>query len=267
MKRQWAVAGLAFLLTGCSTGLPELPELAFLHPTEEQAPEQPEHATTALVFQPDTAEPIVIPEAAETPAVSLYVQTLTDLHDDKILPSGKELELEGDIEKNRFAVYDIDDDGRDELILEISQAATENCFTAVYDIDRDGDLRRELRYEAKVTFWTNGIALAEYTDAAEHDGDFIPYAVSQYDSEQDTYTEFAYVSAIDRAALAAHDMADEYPSGADTSKTGRVYCISGDNPVDVTEYETWYLSWHNGLRETPVPLTELTIEHIKKLED
>ena len=265
MKRLWAAAGLALLLTGCSETLPDVP---LLHTTESETEAITEtSAATVPAFQPDTAQPITFPAVEEPSASELYRQTLTDLHEKHLLPSGAELEIIGDVEQNRFAVYDIDGDDRDELILEISQAAAENCFTAVYDMDANGELRRELRYEAAVTFWTGGIVTAAYPDAAEQEGDFIPYAAAQYDQEQDVYAEFAYVSAIDRDALAAHDLLDEYPESADKSKTGRVYCISGDTPVDVTEYENWYAAWHTGLHETEIPLVELTEENIKKLEE
>lgn len=265
MRRYLAAAGLLLLLTGCSRRLPDIP---LLYPTEaetetgEAAPE-----TAARAFQPDTAQPVTIPTEAETAPQPLYLLTLTDLHDEQLLPSGAELNLEGDIEQNRFAVYDIDGDGREELLLEITQAPVEERFTAVYDTDADGGLRRELRYEAEVTFWTRGIVTASYPDAAEHEGGFIPYAAAQYDPEQDTYTEFAYVSAIDRDILAAHDLLDEYPESADKSHTGRVYCIRGDNPVDLTDYEAWYASWHNNIHELEVPFLELTEENIKKLEE
>ena len=268
MKRLLAVAVIPLLLTGCSDGVARLPELSFLHLAgTETETEATEPETTAPAFQPDTGQPIVIETPAEVPPQDLYLQTLRDLHDQHLLPSGKEMELDGDIEKNRFAVQDIDGDGRDELILEITQTVPEECFTAVYDIDADGDLRREVRYEAEVTFWNRGIMIASYPDAAEHEGDFIPFAAAQYDKEQDTYIEFAYVSAIDRDALTAHGLSDEYPFGADKSKSGRVYCISGDNPIDITEYEKWYASWHSGLREISVPLQELTEDNIRKLEE
>ena len=267
MKRIRAAVLLPLLLlTGCAERVTRLPELAFLQPTTEAAETSPAE-TADPVFQPDTGQPIFIETVPELPAQDLYLRTLQDLHDDLILPSGKELELDGDIEKNRFAVVDIDGDGRDELILEVTQTVPEERFTAVYDIDADGDLRREVRYEAEVTFWSSGVVIASYPDAAEHGDDFIPYAAAQYDKEQDTYTEFAYVSALDRDTLAAHGLEDEYPSGADKSRSGRVYCISGDTPVDVTEYETWYASWHDRLHEISVPLAELTEENIRKLEE
>ncbi len=269
MKRLWAVtAGLAILLTGCMDRVAQLPELEFLHLNDAEPAETTAPAETAPSgFQPDTGQPITFEAVTESPAQDLYAMTLRDLHDKLLLPSGKELELDGDIEKNRFAVYDIDGDGREELILEVTQTAVENRFTAVYDIDADGDLRREVRYEADISFWSKGIVIAQYPDAAEHEGDFVPYAAAQYDKEQDAYPEFAYVSAIDRDTLTAQGLSDEYPFGADKSNSGRVYCISGDTPIDVTEYETWYASWHTNLKELEVPLAELTDENIKKLEE
>lgn len=268
MKRLTAAAAaLLLLLTGCAERVTRLPELSFLHPADETATETAVSETAVSGFQPASGQVFTPDPSPAVPAQDLYLRTLRVLHDELLLPSGNPLELDGDVEKNRFAVQDIDGDGSDELILEITQTALENRFTAVYDIDAGGDLRREVRYEADVSFWSRGIVIASYPDAAEHEGDFIPYAAAQYDKEQDAYTEFAYVSAIDRDTLTAHGLADEYPAGADKSLSGRVYCISGDTPVDITEYEKWYASWHNGLHELNVPFLELTDANIRTLEE
>ncbi len=261
MKRLWAVtAGALLLLTGC---------------THDAAPLDPpviEETTAASADVPETVQPQDTDTPAEQPSTAaaqedhnreVFHKVLEELHDRKLLPSGKELELTGELEENRFAVTDLDGDGREELVLEITQTVPEDCFTAVYDVDADGDLRREVRYSAEMTFWTDGIVIAAYTDAAESEDDFIPYAAAQYDAEQDVYTEFAYVAAIERDKLEAADLLDEYPDEADTSGTGRVYCIHGDTPVDVTEYEAWYESWHTGITQIEVPFETLTKEHIE----
>ena len=275
MKRLLAVLPL-LLLTGCAEKLPELPELAPLFSSEQPDAEPDSAQNTEPVSEtrkrdaiiPADAPQIMTEAATDTlSARMLYVLTLRDLLEQHLLPSGSELEIKGDIEKNRFAVLDIDGDGREELILEISQADVENCFTAVYDMDADGDLRREVRYAAEVGFWSDGIVIATYTDARETDGEFVPFAAAQYDAQQDVYTEFAYVSALDKEMLEKQGLEDEYPEDADTSHSGRVYCIYGDTPVDVKEYEAWYDSWHTGLTETDVPLVSLTDENISKLED
>ena len=262
MKRFCAAAAFLLLLTGCAqTEIPDVPETPdpaaeTTAPTETAAPDtQSEQPTQAV--SPD------VDETAK--ARALYVKTLTDLHDQKLLPNGNPLTVVGDLEANRFAVCDIDGDEREELLLEITQADVNDAFTAVYDMDSAGDLRREVRYAAQVSFWSDGIVIAEYPDAAESEQDFIPYAAAQYDADQDVYTEFAYVSAIDRDKLAANGLLDEYPEDADTSGTGRVYCIRGDNPVDVTEYEAWYASWHTELTAQDVPYQALTAENIEKL--
>lgn len=262
MKRLCAAAALLLVLTGCARmeipGTPEAPESA----AETTVPTE----TAATDAPPEPSMQAASPDVDETAkARDLYIKTLTDLHDQKLLPNGNALAVVGDLEANRFAVCDIDGDEREELLLEITQADVNDAFTAVYDMDSDGDLRREVRYAAQVSFWSGGIVIAEYPDAAESEQDFIPYAAAQYDADQDVYTEFAYVSAIDRDKLAAAGLLDEYPEDADTSSTGRVYCIRGDNPVDVTEYEAWYASWHTELTAQDVPYQTLTAEHIEEL--
>ena len=263
MKRLWAVtASLLLLMTGCRHDAPPIdpPIIAdTTQPPETQAETDVPKNTDAPLEQPPTAA------AQEDHNREVFRKTLEALHDKALLPSGTELETEGDLEANRFAVTDLDGDGREELVLEITQTAPEDSFTAVYDVDADGDLRREVRYSAEVTFWTDGIVIATYKDAAESEEDFVPYAAAQYDADQDVYTEFAYVAAIDRDKLEAADLLDEYPDDVDTSDTGRVYCIHGDTPVDVTEYEAWYNSWHAGITQTEVPFETLTKEHIEDI--
>ena len=276
MKRLAGLGALLLLfLTGCSVEVPEMSDidLPFAGDKSEVEPAAPDSDTDEPNPEATlTTGDAIIPAQTEAPAAdsetdvrALYHKTLLALHDEKLLPSGSELAVVGDIEQNRFAVCDIDGDEREELVLEVTQADVNDAFTAVYDVDADGNLRREVRYAAQVTFWSDGIVIASYPDAAEHEGDFVPYAAAQYDPEMDAYTEFAYVSAIDRDTLAANDLLDEYPEDADTSGTGRVYCIRGDNPVDVTEYEAWYASWNNGLTERAVPYKALTTDEIEAI--
>lgn len=251
MKRLAAAAAL-LLLTGCT------PDIHPIDPPEETSAESTERVIPTI-----EESPAVIPAITEettmpvdTDADALYAETIRALREDGILPSGEKLDVVGNLSDNRYAVFDIDGDGRDELLLDIVSAAPRDRYTAVYDVDADGDLFREIRYTADLTFWTGGIVLATYSAAAKEEGDFVPYAVSEYDEEQDVYTEFAYVSAIDKETLAAAGKLDEYPQAVDTSDMGRVYFIQG-SPVDVSDYETWYASWHNGLSEVDVPWEKL----------
>ena len=272
MKRLCVLLPL-LLLTGCTERITRLPEFAMLHPTEEASQTETETITETTKRSANAVIPADAPQImteVTTDLVSarmLYALTLRDLLEHSILPSGSELEVKGEIEKNRFAVYDIDHDDREELILEITQADAEDCFTAVYDMDADGDLRREVRYSAELSFWSDGIVIASYTDAAETDGDFIPYAAAQYNKELDIYEEFAYAAVLDRAILEKQDMLDEYPEDADVSHSGKVYYVSDGEPMDVKEYEKWYASWHTDLVETEVPMQALTAENIEKLEE
>lgn len=248
MKRLAAAAAL-LLLTGCT------PDIHPIDPPEETA-ESTDRTLPTIEESPAVIPAIPEETAAPVDTAALYEETLRALREDGILPSGVKLDVVGELSDNRYAVFDIDGDGRDELMLDIVSAAPRDCYTAVYDVDADGDLFREVRYTADLTFWTNGIVLASYSAAAAQEGDFVPYAVSQYDEEQDVYTEFAYVSAMDKETLAAAGKLDEYPQAVDTSDMGRVFFVQG-TPVDVTDYEAWYASWRDGLSELEVPWEKL----------
>lgn len=245
MKKLASLLVVLLLLTGCQTEEPAesgetLPEETAAAETEAPLPE-----TTMPVISYETQAAVQPETLSVTAQYREHLENvLESLQTDSTEPSGME---------NRFAVFDIDGDGRDELIVLYAQ---EDGVTE-YILEGEGT---ELRLDGESFFYEGGVVeMPVPLLDGEETGSFAPYVLYQYDAELDAYYEVAYVQMLELSELEAKGLADEYPEEADTSQTGRVYLI-GSNPVDETEYELWCSSWREAV-QISIPFVLLTQEN------
>ncbi|MBR3630927.1 MAG: hypothetical protein IKN55_10740 [Oscillospiraceae bacterium] len=197
----------------------------------------------------------------------IYREALENLRDHEIFPDGSGCRIAGSMDDNRFAVYDIDGDGRDELIIRFDQAAESDQIELIYGINDRESLFEELVCTPHVTYYEGGLVRVEAAPSDGYRGDFKPFAVYQYDSQSDTFGLVANVDALSLGALMAAGLEDEaYPEDADTSGSGMVYYIGSDHPVDVTEYEAWYHALFDGAVEIELPFFNLDENAVSSLE-
>lgn len=269
MKKLAACLVMLLMLTGCDI---------FKKPEESPTETEPEDTTsivseteaeteaTSTASEETKAETIIetVMETETVPlsAEALYQEALENLLEEHLFPNGSEAEVKGDISENQFAVYDIDADGREELLISFITAGANDQMLLVYDTDA-GELVRELSAYPEAVFYDNGIIEAKITQKMEISGTFTPYILYQYDTDSDGYYEASYVSAVSRSVLESQDMLDEYPEDADESQSGFVYYIGSDNPVDVTEYELWRSAWTEDANIIDVPYMALTKENVE----
>lgn len=161
-----------------------------------------------------------------TSARKAYAAALKTLLDTNVLPDGTDFSdgYIGSIQdrermaENKFTVYDVDGDGREELVLLYAAApAMAGMAGFVYDYDAQKQaLRSQLTEFPALTFYENGAVKADWSHNQGKAGDgFWPYNLYLYDQETDSYQEAASVDAWDRETFP-----EEYPSTADTSGTG-----------------------------------------------
>lgn len=230
----------------------------------------PEEAAAAPEEEPptspaDTARP---PET-DTAALEAYSAALEAIFSQNIWPDGKEIDegeyKAGGFSGNKFAVCDVDGDGREELLLNVTSASMAGMFESVYDYDPDtGTITEEFRAFPMITYYDNGIAKCEWSHNQGHGAKLWPFTLYEYDSDTDTYVYRGSVDSWDR------DLAAEgFPSEYDADGDGTVYFLYDDEnmtdstTVDGEEYQQWLDSFLTGGEEIRIEWKDLNEETIK----
>ena len=230
----------------------------------------PENETPALPEPEPEATAPAQPEI-DPAARAAFQKVLIDYRENLILPHGMQLPEDlrsfGNIENNTFFIADVDEDGMEELVLEISEAPTAGMVAYVIGYDAaSGEIVIELQEHCGEAFYPGGIA----TVIASHNqtmGELWPYAIFRHNPETDRYEVVGNVYAEDHDIMESYGDVNEYHYEADPNNTGTVYFVTDDlwygKAVDIDGYNAW--------RETYIPAgTEpidyerltLTEEHI-----
>lgn len=119
-----------------------------------------------------------------------YIFTLENLYTNRIWPDGTEMDLMGDMSENAFAIYDIDGDGEDELIIQYTSTSMVGMREAIYGYDSEtGALCQKLNEFPELTFYDNGFIRADASHNQSDDPEAWPYTMYQYKKETNTYEE------------------------------------------------------------------------------
>ena len=227
-----------------------------------------------------TNTPIDTPTGADKPVdklddmYSAYSDALETLIQNNILPDGTEApELSGDMALNKFAICDVDDDGKEELILIYTNTYTAGQTGYVFAYDPETkQLHTELREFTCLTFYDNGVIKALWSHNQGRAGsDFWPYNLYQYAPETDSYALVGMVDAWDKRYPGTNDPDDVFPSHIDKSGTGFVYYIMKDrqydtsHPVDASEYNAWINTYVENASEIEIQYMDLTEENVSQI--
>lgn len=276
------------MLTGCSSVEEEKSEAEMVTVTTSQA-ETTESTTTESIetsteILTETATQPQTEEASENVyGKQTYREVLETIYYNRKLPlfsSEQTLSDNYDIEENDFLIYDIDNDGSDELIFKLTNYYTAGMVGLIYDHDAEGNLVLQFSAYPAFTFYENGAVKVGAAHNQGHSGRFWPYSMYRYDRETDSYELFGSVEALDleiveminaeREEIDRMDML-EYPYEADTSNSGFVYYIRyGQNndeiePVDVTEYNEMDREFTGGTEPLELEFIKLTEENIQNV--
>lgn len=131
----------------------------------------------------------------------------------------------GKMSDNRFAVTDIDGDGREELIVQYTNASMAGMFERIYDYDPgSGELKCEFLNFPALTYYSNGIIKAEWSHNQGR-GEAWPYTVYRYDPESDSYVEVGSVDSWDKALSETWYEGQPFPDELDTDGDGTLFTI------------------------------------------
>lgn len=217
-----------------------------------------------------------IAETEKEAMKSAYISVLENICFEHALPPpfGDELGFDEmfDPAYNKFAVYDIDQDGEKELVILYMTAAVYSDMKAlIYGFDaEEGTIREEFSEFSSVTFYDNGIVEAEWPHnhgmAADRE-DFWPYNVYRYDLVNDVYMTEVVVDAWS-AGFAEKDSAGHpFPKEVDIDGDGMVYIMSGtdykrDEPMDGEAYRRWREECIGEAKPVELPFLSITEENI-----
>ncbi len=207
--------------------------------------------------------------------LNVYKSVLKGVYEDHVFPDGQACDLfeNTDISQNQFAVYDIDQDGKDELILIYSTACMAGMVELIYDFDNNAKIaNEEFREFPAITYYNNNIIQAEWSHNQGLSADFWPFTLYQYNSKSDSYDKVAMVDAWERSLSEIDYKGNPFPSERDTDGDGIVYYIMKDggyeldNLVDGAKYEQWRDSYLNNANEVNIPFVNLTEDNINNIQ-
>ena len=178
------------------------------------------------------------------------------------------------MEENKFAIYDIDADGHDELIIYWVTAPTSGQLSFIYDYDvNNKKFVSEFTDVPLLTFYDNGIIVALLSHNQGLAGEsFWPYFLYKYNKGSDMYDQIAMVDAWDKTLATSDYAGNKYPEDIDKNGDGIVYYIIADGdydnktPISKEDYEKWRSSYLTDAKKVEfefVGLSEKNIGEIK----
>lgn len=188
---------------------------------------------------------------------------------------GMQVEMNDDfydtVRDNRFAVTDIDNDGREELLISYSTASMAGMFLAVYDYNPStNQLKQQLCLYPSLSFYDNGMIKAE----ASHNhsrGEFWPFGLYQYQKDSDTYEMVASVGTWDKEFTDSWGDGQPFPEELDVDGDGVLYNIQrGNNPAyeyadykyNQSDYDVFYQTMMQAADGAGVTADEIQIDFI-----
>lgn len=178
-------------------------------------------------------------------------------------------------ENGSFAVFDVDGDGYEELLLHFDGDSMASKVEYIWG-NQDGSTHIELFGFPLMRYYNNGIIEVGWSHNQGLAGEFWPYTVYLYDSETDEYQVLGAVDAWDKVSTKVEVNAEgeAFPDSIDQDGDGIVYYIfpadwDGHNdvePSDGKDYESWKNDYLNKAEEIKdIPFQILNEDNIAKL--
>lgn len=158
-------------------------------------------------------------------------------------------EMDLSMSDNSYAIYDVDGDGKEELIINYSTASMVGMSEIVYGYNPETDeLKQEMLGFPGLMYYDNGIIQANSSHNHSRGMDFWPFALYRYQEESDTYAQIGYVDTWSKEVADTYSEGEAFPDELDKDGDGILYNISeGANPTfeyadykyDKADYDAW----------------------------
>ena len=303
MRRKYlitfTIAAMLLLLVGCSKGEEEESGVQFItiesveetnqgeiaagtetespEDRSDEAEEQTDVATdkteTTKTETPVSDKDLKVPQSEEPDPISeAYYSALETLYKTYTLPDGTNLGYNeiSDLSENQFAIYDIDQDGKEELIIVWTSTYTAGMSGIVYGYDNaSGTMKTELFEYPAQTFYDNGVVevlVSHNHGLAGEIDDFWPYTFYRYDKDTDTYLCAAEVDAWNKAYYEKDYDGNVFPDELDADGDGILYKVligNDEKLIDLEEYKKWQESVIEGAKKVEIPFVKMTENSIQ----
>lgn len=133
----------------------------------------------------------------------------------------------GVFENTAYAVQDVDNDGREELLLRFADSSSDN-FEAIYEYDPDADFFRCELFESESTdlqIYKNGSVKACWTNTPGLNPELEPFNIYVYNEETDKYNYSGYVDSWDVTFSETDNEGNAFPVKHDLDEDGIVFAI------------------------------------------
>lgn len=253
-----ALSCAAFLCTACGEES---------SPPPAQSPAEPaaavETISTKSAETPDTA-----------PMLEAYLDVLEGVYYDYALPDGTLLHFfeQGIHTDDEFAIFDVDGDGADELLIRYVSGPSAGMLGMVYGYDAQRDrIHVQLQEFPALNFYQNGAVEAGWSHNQGMAGRFWPCTYYQYDPDTDTYAAVASVDAWDREFFEFDFDGNPFPADVDTDGDNIVYYICPPNseepiePISHGQFTAWQQQLLGGApaeQVMDIPFIPMTEENI-----
>lgn len=267
---------LSFCLTGCSSegtfvGNKILNEDSF---KEDASLKLETGDTLDVVIGHEAAGNLTFSKASTAAAYAAYQSALQQIAFEHIYPDGTDTGFDGVsgfIEDNHFALYDVNGDGKDELIVQFVTAPMSGNVETVYSYDESGDtLHKILAVFPSMTYYTNGLVKEDWSHGSELAGDeYWPYNMYQYSSETGEYELVAEVNMWSKSVDTVDYKGDIYPVDIDAENAGTVFILTQDGITKIiskSDYEAWLSDMMGDAVEMQISYLSLSEENIKSVD-
>ncbi len=181
----------------------------------------------------------------QSAAHAAYLEAVKMMIDEQTFPDGSTFdESFGKVEENSFAVYDVDLDGWDELIIRFTAAPMAGQLETVYAYDEETrTLNAELYMFPAVTYLDNGMIKEGWSHGSglAEEG-YWPYNLYQYNAETGVYDLIAEVNMWSKSVEAVNYAGEAYPDDVDAENAGTVFIVTYDGKTETiskSAYEAW----------------------------
>lgn len=141
-----------------------------------------------------------------------YIEALNNIHDYAMLPDESTFYCDnGEMERNEFAIMDINNDGKDELLFRSTKTFIANMAVYVFGYDENAESIYQMsKFYVTAKIYDNNYVKDLYSHPL-NEMDFWPYRLYRYDEINHIYVE---VGVVETSSIERNNYAD-YFNGAE----------------------------------------------------